>query len=48
MCGYLGVGICVGIGFGANEREFWVNTDRIGFDLWGISFHPFRRLRFSY
>ena len=48
MCGYLGVSVCVGIGFGVNNREAWVNTDNIGFSLWGASFRPFGRLRFTY
>jgi hypothetical protein len=48
MCGYLGISICAGIGFGINNREIYVETDRIGFSVWGVGFHPFGRLRFTY
>ena len=40
-CGYLGVGVCVGIGFHLNAHQFCFNTSGIGFSLWGVSFHPF-------
>ncbi len=40
-CAYLGIGICVGIGFHLNTHQFCFNTSGIGFSLWGVSFHPF-------
>jgi hypothetical protein len=48
MCAYLGIGGCVGIGFGVNNSEIWINTQNIGFSIWGVGFHPFGRLRFTY
>jgi hypothetical protein len=40
-CAYLGIGICVGIGFRVNTHQFCFLTSGIGFSLWGVGFHPF-------
>jgi hypothetical protein len=48
MCGYLGVTVCVGLGFSIDNHQFCIRTSQIGFSLWGVSFHPFADLCFGY
>ncbi len=47
-CAYVGIGLCVGIGFHVNNHQFCFNTHDIGFSIWGVGFHPFGDLCIGY